>query len=131
MCPRGVFELVEIRAVDLRFTADEASAYLNEVMGLSSPQRRGGGADIARVQALSFSAAGHQANLGEKRHQVPVVVVRADLASSQHAHGDAFQTERFAGGGNLWTASIVCADQVPFGVVVRIARGGGRELEPI
>src|ERR1019366_9229042 len=27
-------ELVEIRAADLRFTSDEAAAYLNEVMGL-------------------------------------------------------------------------------------------------
>lgn len=31
---RGRGELVEIRAVDLRFTPDEAAAYLNEVMGL-------------------------------------------------------------------------------------------------
>jgi ATP/maltotriose-dependent transcriptional regulator MalT len=27
-------ELVEVRAADLRFTADEAAAYLNDVMGL-------------------------------------------------------------------------------------------------
>ena len=32
---RGRGELVEIRAADLRFTADEAAAYLNEVMGLA------------------------------------------------------------------------------------------------
>src|SRR5450631_2812044 len=31
---RGRGELVEIRAADLRFTADEAAAYLNDVMGL-------------------------------------------------------------------------------------------------
>ena len=31
---RGLGELVEIRAADLRFTPDEAAAYLNEVMGL-------------------------------------------------------------------------------------------------
>src|SRR3954451_5888223 len=31
---RGRGELVEIRAADLRFTPDEAAAYLNEVMGL-------------------------------------------------------------------------------------------------
>ncbi len=31
---RGRGELVEIRAADLRFTADEAAEYLNEVMGL-------------------------------------------------------------------------------------------------
>ena len=31
---RGRGELVEIRAADLRFTADEAAQYLNEVMGL-------------------------------------------------------------------------------------------------
>ena len=32
---RGRGELVEIRAADLRFTPDEAAAYLNEVMGLA------------------------------------------------------------------------------------------------
>ena len=32
---RGRAELVEIRAADLRFTPDEALAYLNEVMGLN------------------------------------------------------------------------------------------------
>ncbi len=32
---RGRGELVEIRAADLRFTADEAAEYLNEVMGLA------------------------------------------------------------------------------------------------
>ena len=32
---RGHGELVEIRAADLRFTPDEAAAYLNEVMGLT------------------------------------------------------------------------------------------------
>jgi len=31
-------ELVEIRAADLRFTGDEAAAYLNEVMGLDRPR---------------------------------------------------------------------------------------------
>ena len=31
---RGRGELVEIRAVDLRFTSDEAAAYLNDVIGL-------------------------------------------------------------------------------------------------
>ena len=41
-------ELVEIRAADLRFTADEAAAYLNEAMGLAltaAGRRRAGGAD--------------------------------------------------------------------------------------
>ena len=40
-------ELVEIRAADLRFTPDEAAAYLNEVMGLDADgagRRRAGGA---------------------------------------------------------------------------------------
>ena len=40
-------ELVEIRAADLRFTPDEAAAYLNEVMGLALTargRRRAGGA---------------------------------------------------------------------------------------
>ncbi len=32
---RGRGELVEIRAAELRFTPDEAAAYLNEVMGLA------------------------------------------------------------------------------------------------
>jgi LuxR family transcriptional regulator, maltose regulon positive regulatory protein len=34
---RGRGELVEIRAADLRFTPDEAAAYLNETMGLDLP----------------------------------------------------------------------------------------------
>ena len=45
---RGRGELVEIRAADLRFTSDEAAAYLNEVMGLDLAARgcrRAGGAD--------------------------------------------------------------------------------------
>ena len=33
-------ELVEIRAADLRFTPDEAAAYLNEAMGLAAHRRR-------------------------------------------------------------------------------------------
>ena len=36
---RGRGELVEIRATDLRFTADEAAEYLNEVMGLDLTAR--------------------------------------------------------------------------------------------
>src|SRR5881409_2003963 len=36
---RGRGELVEIRAVDLRFTPDEAAAYLNDVMGLDLTAR--------------------------------------------------------------------------------------------
>ena len=39
-------ELTEIRAVDLRFTADEAVAYLNEVMGLDLTA-----ADVAALEA--------------------------------------------------------------------------------
>jgi LuxR family maltose regulon positive regulatory protein len=39
-------ELVEIRAVDLRFTPDEAAAYLNEVMGLAL-----GASDVAALEA--------------------------------------------------------------------------------
>jgi LuxR family maltose regulon positive regulatory protein len=38
-------ELVEIRAADLRFTADEAAAYLNEVMGLALTAR-----DVAALE---------------------------------------------------------------------------------
>ena len=44
----GRGELVEIRAADLRFTPDEAAAYLNEVAGLelaAERRRRPGGAD--------------------------------------------------------------------------------------
>ena len=39
-------ELLEIRAADLRFTAGEAAAYLNEVMGLELS-----GADVAALEA--------------------------------------------------------------------------------
>ncbi|MEO7295260.1 MAG: LuxR C-terminal-related transcriptional regulator [Candidatus Limnocylindria bacterium] len=39
-------ELVEIRAADLRFTADEAAAYLNEMMGLQLTAR-----DVAALEA--------------------------------------------------------------------------------
>ena len=39
-------ELVEIRAADLRFTPDEAAAYLNEVMGLDLAAR-----DVAALEA--------------------------------------------------------------------------------
>ena len=42
---RGRGELVEIRAADLRFTPDEAAAYLNEVMGLDLAAR-----DIAALE---------------------------------------------------------------------------------
>ena len=42
---RGRGELVEIRAADLRFTPDEAAAYLNEVMGLDLVAR-----DIAALE---------------------------------------------------------------------------------
>jgi LuxR family maltose regulon positive regulatory protein len=42
---RGRGELVEIRAADLRFTPDEAAAYLNEVMGLDLTAR-----DIAALE---------------------------------------------------------------------------------
>jgi LuxR family maltose regulon positive regulatory protein len=43
---RGRGELVEIRAADLRFTPDEAAAYLNEVMGLHLVAR-----DVAALEA--------------------------------------------------------------------------------
>ena len=43
---RGRGELVEIRAADLRFTPDEAAAYLNEVMGLDL-----GASDVAALEA--------------------------------------------------------------------------------
>jgi LuxR family maltose regulon positive regulatory protein len=43
---RGRGELAEIRAADLRFTPDEATAYLNEVMGL-----RLGAGDVAALEA--------------------------------------------------------------------------------
>jgi LuxR family maltose regulon positive regulatory protein len=42
---RGRGELVEIRAADLRFTPDEAAAYLNEVMGLALTAR-----DVAALE---------------------------------------------------------------------------------
>ena len=42
---RGRGELVEIRAVDLRFTPDEAAAYLNGVMGLALTSR-----DVAALE---------------------------------------------------------------------------------
>jgi LuxR family maltose regulon positive regulatory protein len=43
---RALGELVEIRAADLRFTPDEAAAYLNEVMGLDLAAR-----DVAALEA--------------------------------------------------------------------------------
>jgi LuxR family maltose regulon positive regulatory protein len=43
---RGRGELTEIRAADLRFTPDEAAAYLNEVMGLDLTVR-----DVAALEA--------------------------------------------------------------------------------
>ncbi len=43
---RGRGELTEIRAADLRFTPDEAAAYLNEVMGLDLNAR-----DVAALEA--------------------------------------------------------------------------------
>jgi LuxR family maltose regulon positive regulatory protein len=43
---RGGGELVEIRAADLRFSPDEAGAYLNEVMGLDLAPR-----DVAALEA--------------------------------------------------------------------------------
>jgi len=43
---RGRGELVEVRAADLRFTPDEAAAYLNEVMGLVLTAR-----DVAALEA--------------------------------------------------------------------------------
>jgi LuxR family maltose regulon positive regulatory protein len=43
---RGRGELAEIRAADLRFTPDEAAAYLNEVMGLEL-----GASDVAALEA--------------------------------------------------------------------------------
>ena len=43
---RGSGELVEIRAADLRFTPEEAAAYLNEVMGLDL-----GASDVAALEA--------------------------------------------------------------------------------
>ncbi len=48
---RGRGELVEIRAADLRFTPDEAAAYLNEVMGLASDGAgcRGAGGTYRRL----------------------------------------------------------------------------------
>ena len=48
---RGRGELVEIRAADLRFTPDEAAAYLNEVMGLvlTAAGCRGAGGAHRRV----------------------------------------------------------------------------------
>ena len=43
---RGRAELAELRAADLRFTADESAAFLNEVMGLHLPAR-----DVAALEA--------------------------------------------------------------------------------
>ncbi len=43
---RGSGELVEIRAADLRFTPEEAAAYLNEAMGLDL-----GASDVAALEA--------------------------------------------------------------------------------
>ena len=62
-------ELVEIRAGDLRFTPDEAAAYLNGVMGLGSDgrgRRRAGGTD----RRLDRRApAGRPVDAGAGRHR--------------------------------------------------------------
>ena len=52
---RGRGELVELRAADLRFTADEADAFLNDVMGLDL--------DPAHVAALEDRTEGWAAGL--------------------------------------------------------------------
>src|SRR5207244_6749227 len=43
---RGRAELIELRAADLRFTADESAAFLNKVMGLHLPAQ-----DVAALEA--------------------------------------------------------------------------------
>ena len=57
-------ELVEVRATDLRFTADEAEAFLNDVMGLHL--------DLALVAALEARTEGWAAGL-----QLAALSVRA------------------------------------------------------
>jgi LuxR family maltose regulon positive regulatory protein len=58
---RGARQLLEIRAADLRFTADEAAAYLNGTMGLdltartSTPSRAGPKGWIAALQLAALS----------------------------------------------------------------------------
>jgi LuxR family maltose regulon positive regulatory protein len=52
---RGRGELLELRAVDLRFTAGEADAFLNDVMGLDL--------DPAHVAALEHRTEGWAAGL--------------------------------------------------------------------
>ena len=66
---RGRGELVEIRAADLRFTPDEAAAYLNEVMGLAltAAGRRGAGGAHRRVDRRA--AAGGALDAGARRRR--------------------------------------------------------------
>lgn len=61
-------ELVELRANDLRFTVDEANAFLNDVMGLSLPEAQIAALETrtegwaAGLQLAALSARGHGAS---------------------------------------------------------------------
>ena len=68
-------ELVEIRAADLRFTSDEAAAYLNEVTGLRSRRgrrRRPGGADRGVDRRAAAGRALAPGTRGRERLHRPV-----------------------------------------------------------
>ena len=67
-CGRAV-ELVEVRAADLRFTAEEAAAYLNGPMGLRSERARRRGAGRAHRGLDRRAAAGRAVDAGSRRRQ--------------------------------------------------------------
>ena len=66
---RGRGELVEIRAADLRFTADEAAEYLNEVMGLDLTAQRCRRPGEADRRVDHRDPAGGALDAGPRRHR--------------------------------------------------------------
>jgi LuxR family maltose regulon positive regulatory protein len=77
-------ELVEVRAADLRFTAEEAEAFLNDVMGLQL--------DGALVAALEARTEGWAAGL-----QLAALSVRTRAGATDDADGVAAFVEAFSG----------------------------------
>ena len=61
-------ELAEIRAAELRFTADEAAAYLNEMMGLQLTARGRGRAGGTHRGLDRRAPAGGAVDAGARRH---------------------------------------------------------------
>jgi LuxR family maltose regulon positive regulatory protein len=102
---RGRGELVEIRATDLRFTPDEAAAYLNQVMGLvlTAPdvaaleERTEGWIAALQLAALSLQgrediAAFIAGFAGDDRYIVDYLAEEVLLRQPEHVHHFLLQT---------------------------------------